>query len=55
MIDNAKFQGMKYRLYQLIDEQFNIGVGFKIVRIVQIDWLSYQEKNPMYFMRKKSR
>lgn len=49
-IDEAKFHGIKYRLYQLIDERINRGMGYKIVRV---DFSTGREENPIYFMQRK--
>lgn len=49
-VDQVRFNGRRYRLYQLTDGRFGAEVGYMIVRVARVDFMTEREENPMYFI-----
>lgn len=49
-VDQGRFNGRRYRLYQLTDRRSGAKIGYKIVRVARVDFMTEREENPMYFI-----
>lgn len=49
-VDQVRFNGRRYRLYLLFDGRSGAEVGYKIVRVARVDFMTEREENPMYFI-----